>query len=292
MLIRDDFPADDPWYQALVHDPHLASARENLEVMWLRFEPFADKHFESQILVDFHARFWELWLGNMLLDQGLELLAHSDTGPDLGAEFPCGGVLWIKAVTPGPGSGDDRVEERPSAGVSWVPTDKIVLRLRSSIEDKLRKIQHYLTSGLIKPEDMVVIAVNPRKIGFAVTDAEPSYALQCVYPIGAPYISLDRRTLAQVDRGYTFRPSITKKSGADVLTGIFTEARSAPVSALLFSLTDAYGLNLGLPQTVDDYSCHLVHNAMAANPLPSGALGARNQAQVTEQAEEWRLEWL
>ena len=291
MLIRCDVQCENGWYQALANDPHLSGAKANLEVMWRRFRPFADSHFETQLLVDFHARFWEIWLGNMMLDQGLQLLKRKDRGPDLGAELPSGRVLWIEAVTPGPGSGKDRVQGRPTGGLSWVPTERIVLRLRSAIEDKLRRIRQYIADEEIGPEDSVVLAINPRKIDYTISDAEPSFALQCVYPIGAPYATFDKSTLAQTDQGYTFRPTITKAKGAPVQTGVFTEGRSAPLAALLFSLVDAYRLNRHRPETVEDYSCYLVHNAMASNPVPCNALAANCEARVTRSEEDWSLNW-
>ena len=40
-----------------------------IEKLWQRYRPYADPHFKQQIQVDFHARFWEMYLTCACLDQ-------------------------------------------------------------------------------------------------------------------------------------------------------------------------------------------------------------------------------
>jgi hypothetical protein len=43
--------------------------REKLDKLWIKYEPYADKHFLDQVRTNFHQRSWEMYVGNVLLEK-------------------------------------------------------------------------------------------------------------------------------------------------------------------------------------------------------------------------------
>ena len=69
------------------------------EKLWEKFEPYADGHFLSEIKSDekFQDRFWEMHLGNVLLEKGFNI-SSKNKGPDFKIDLN-GQIIWIEAIT-------------------------------------------------------------------------------------------------------------------------------------------------------------------------------------------------
>ena len=96
-LFDHSISAQDKVYIALRECGHLADARNHVEELWQYFEPYADPHFSKTIAVEFHARYWEMYLGCLALRVGLPLLPSNGKGPDLQITLPTGRKLFIEA---------------------------------------------------------------------------------------------------------------------------------------------------------------------------------------------------
>jgi hypothetical protein len=218
----------------------LRDAREHCEALWELFEPYADPQFLVELRSNFHARYWEMYLGAYFIEHGFDVEAPKP-GPDLGIHYD-GCRIWFEAVSPtrGADGNPDQVPEMKFDGtVQKVPEEKIILRYLNSISEKYqRQYPQWIKNGIISDKDAFVIALNPHRIGFEHGDTEPPRILQTAFTIGSFYVTVNRETLREVRSGYHFRNVIPKTSGKPVSTGVFQQD-STGLSGLLCSRVDA-----------------------------------------------------
>jgi type I restriction enzyme S subunit len=151
-------------YEAIREAPHLADVKAFLEDLWARFSPYTNKkHFLSEIRKEdsFYQRLWELHLGCILLNQGYQLTTVGNKGPDFLITVD-DKKIWIEATVPMAGKKDDAVPplQWNSFVAQEVPEEKIILRFTSAIDEKWKKYKKYLEDGIIKHDDVYVIAVG------------------------------------------------------------------------------------------------------------------------------------
>lgn len=244
--------------------------RQCLDDMWLRYEPYADHDFKEAFARDPAARFWEMHLGCKLLAAGKTLLAASARKREGGQPDLCvleeGRRIWIEAIAPEAGSaGPDQVlGPKPineGGGLAAAPVRQVQLRATSALLTKSRVIEKYLAQGTIAPEDVRLIAIGAGRFGSLVQDDPLPLAMSVVFPLGAPYMTIDLDSGALVDEGFRFSPEIAR-SGTPIPRTAFLDARFAHVSGLVWS---RMGIGfLGQP----DRPLTLVHNPLAQRPLP------------------------
>lgn len=286
-------PRDDE-FRRIRDDQRFEEQRITVERLWERYEPYADDHFKEEISRQFHRRFWEMYLACVLMDHDHKLLPGKDKnkkkngkGPDICIEDGnC--RIWIEAIAPGRGEGPDAVP-LPKLGLAdYVPDEKIILRLRSAIEDKSKKYAGYIEDGILAQNESCVIAVNGWLVPSSSADFRAPFIFQAVLPIGPPYISFDRESLEVVDQGHSHRPVIQKKAGAPVSTAIFLEEEHKGISGLLYSGASV----LNLPSKHGSELVFL-HNPMASNPLPKGWLKIGHEFWIEDEAlrnKDWTHE--
>lgn len=236
----------------------LSGARLVAELLRLyeQHKDLADEHFLVELCSGdeekFQQRVWEMSLSDRLRAQGLRL-SSAPEGPDFRVEVD-GDVMWIEAISPGPGRGADQVPtdrprivkapgqlpivERPAAGpgvtVTDVPHEKILLRWTSSIAAKLDKLEGYLKKGIVAPTHALVIAVNSGQLGPHGAKGISQYpaAMEAGYPIGPRFLTIDKSGAAGA-AGVGYRNEVIKLSGAGVPTTAFIEPRGAKLSGVL-----------------------------------------------------------
>jgi hypothetical protein len=86
-----------------------------------------------------------------------------------------------------------------------------------------------------------------------------------VLPFGAEQVRVNATTFEIVSQSFVHQPTIQKQSGARIPTTLFQEKRSAPISALLYAWADEINRPL-----ISGSEFTIVHNPLAANPLPLG----------------------
>ena len=248
--------------------------RDFVDSLWLRFKPYADKHFETEIRNNFQARTWEMYLGCSLLDCGLRLFS-SDSGPDFKVEVE-EKIVWFEAViaTSGEPEKPDTVPDFTQRNIApeeivahKLPLDKIILRLRSVIEDKHKKYVEYCEKSIVGPNDPYVIAINGWNIRFSKNDGITPTILQAVFPLGDLLVPITTDPNDTAEPFYKFRSEIQKHGGALVSTDVFLDEQYRGISAVVYSAADA----ANGPYTLgSDYV--IVHNPIAKNPLTRGMI--------------------
>jgi hypothetical protein len=244
-------------------------AREMCELLWDKYEQYADPEFRIEIRSNFDVRYWEMYLATFLIGEGYSVHCPKP-GPDVGIYFE-GRRIWFEATCPtrGKDGTPDQVPEikavRPGDPpvVHDVPNEKLVLRYLNSISEKQRQHASWLAQGTVSSDDALVIAINPRRLGHEVGDTSPPRILQAAFALGSPYIVIDKNSGKSVDAGYQFRDAIEKASGAAVSTGVFHQKEYSGLSGLLCSRVDA----VNQPATMGD-DFQFVPNAEATVQMP------------------------
>jgi hypothetical protein len=241
--------------------------RTTLETWWQRFRPYADRNFQKAISVQFHSRFWELYLGCSLLELGKGLVPkRAQKGPDFQV-IEAGRRFWIEAVVASPGTGDDQVPELPpQKGITWfrVPEEQIVLRYATVVREKYERFLDYRESGIVGPDEPYVIAVNGCKVPHSSDDEVP-YPVQAVVPIGPLTVEFEWDRSQTTWYGNAYRSAIEKRSGSAVATDLFLNQTYEGISGVIFSRVGVEQAHGGLGQGFG-----FIHNPFALNPVPEG----------------------
>lgn len=265
VLLDPKLKSEDPEFGLIRDDARFNAQRQLVETLWARYEPHADPRFPQKIARRFHHHFWEMYLSCALMDQGYQLAPKcSDQGPDI-CVLESDQRIWVEAIAPGRGEGVDAVP-LPRVGGQYVPESKVILRLRSAIEEKWRQYDAHLAAQIISPGDSYVVAVNGGDVPFA--DAVGSglpYVVQALSGFGPWSVSLDRETLEVREQGYSSRPRVQKARGSQVATDIFVDGGYRGISGVLYSGSKIF--NLPVPNGSEFI---FVRNGRAANPVRKG----------------------
>jgi hypothetical protein len=145
----------------------------HIEELWKEFVKIADpktaRHAAKELCSEdrnkYYQRYWEILLGRHLQLCGLSPRATSK-GPDFHATRDQL-TIWIEAVAPTKGTEQILVapDEMLSSNYLNIPsyqTDHyaILRRWTQVLKDKYEKLQDYLDSGMVKPDQACVIAIN------------------------------------------------------------------------------------------------------------------------------------
>ena len=262
------------------NDPDEIAERKLCESLWAKYRPCADGNFLSELRKNFDARFWEMYLGCTLMENGYKI-SHKDEGPDFRIEDN-GTVIWIEAVTATSGdpSKPDSVPPLKYGITQDVPDKQMILRYRNAIQYKYcTKYFKYLKGSLVAKDDCYVIALNGCPIPHRHKDYEPPRIVRSVFPIGWQVVTIDTTTHTVLKSGYEYRANLMKRSGSIVETDIFTNTKYEHLSAILFS-------NIGVanptPDMGDDFI--IVRNPLALKQLPDNfpRVGLEYKANLSE----------
>lgn len=175
--------APDQAYRNLRDADDCAEWKAFCESLWSRFAPYADRHFLKEIQIQFHQRFWEMYLTVAFLDRGYTLHKHRDGGPEFGIDIE-ERRYWLDAVAPMPGTGQDAVPqlEHDAKVASKVPQEQIILRIMNALDAKREKWKKDLARDRVSENDGYIVAINDRAIRWAWLGAEMPYVVMLAWP--------------------------------------------------------------------------------------------------------------
>lgn len=251
-------------------DYYFASAvieerKEFFETLWSKYETYADANFLDEIPFRFSQRVWEMWLGNLMLENGKILKKPNKKG---GADLVISSEknIHIECVVPEHGKGADAVPEMmvgtiENMFVQDVPEQKIVLRVRHSLKEKFEQYQQRLQKGLVDDTEPYIIAVNTSDFGYP---EHIPYALKAVFGIGFPALRIfdGEKRLENPTHHWTHRPTIAKQSGTEIDTLFFLIPEFANISAIIYSNKSV------LNSRINNEPIVIIHNPLAKNPIP------------------------
>lgn len=254
--------------------------------LYSKFKPYADRDFKRKFELEFFPPFWEMDLACSLLDSGFELSEQysGNKGPDLCLFGTGANRIWVEAVCATIGNTLDKVAHVQPGHSQRIGSEKIILRLTSTIYDKHRKHRQYLEQGICNKNEPFIIAVNGSLLtpGPGLDDLTPRI-LKAVFEGGSDKFIFDKATGAIESRQIEYRPEIAKYNNHSIRTNFFRSKEYANISALLFSESSLWSR----PSEVgSDYV--IVHNPLAVNPLPEGffQFGAEYMLKQSESGNE------
>lgn len=265
--------------------------RAALDEMWSVFEPFADSDFLPAFAHDPDARFWEMFLGYSLLQDGRTLLPAAERGNQEGLPDIClldgDRRVWIEATAPGDGAaGPDQVA-RPvpineGGSLAAAPERQIQLRVTGALYTKSAAFAQYVERGRIAPEDVKLVAIGATRFGAYASDNPPS-ALRAVFPIGEQFIRVNRENGEVVEEGFLESWTIERANGAIDRTAFLT-GEYAHISGLIWSR-----VGIGNFYTrVRPIS--LIHNPMSDVLMPESWNVWDREYVARRQGENWQVE--
>ena len=159
--VKAMYPKYDPYFIA---SGCIRERKEKFEKLWSNFKPYRDKHFLTQIKINFHQRSWEMYLGNIFLEKKLSIKSQ-DEGPD----FVLNDNIYIECVAPTKG---DLTKSNSVTDVFVaktleeirehdVPVDQMILRITQAIKEKsLNKYEKWKSKNWFNQNAPFVIAIN------------------------------------------------------------------------------------------------------------------------------------
>jgi len=262
-----DGDCTDPAYRNVRDNPrnnsplNLTKAKAFVESLWTRYRGLADKHFRQDAMNHFLERFWEMYLAVTLIERCFQLMRIGGKGPEF-YFLHNGRKIWVEAVVPGPGEGEDRVPEIRYGEIYTVPTEKILLRFTNALVEKRNKYKQALQQKIIVPDDLYLLAINSRGIPHGPFGNTMPFFVQAFLPFGNLTALINTRTREVVDTFYQKRENVIKAKGSPVSTTAFLNPDFAFVSAVLNSGVDC----VNRPDKLgDDFI--ILHNPTATHPL-------------------------
>jgi hypothetical protein len=273
-LFLDGIEPRDETYRFIRDDPRGAEAKAFIRRLWTFFFPYADHDFRKEIANSFSAKFWEMYLAFGLANQGakLEQISSRSQGrrPRHGPDFRLSGLshpVWIEATVPLDGTRADRVPEEHLGSDQDIPSESLILRYRTRIDEKFKKLRSYLEAGIVHDSDPYIIAINSRSLSFGLYESDPPRILHALFPLGDQFVTIDPRTKQVVESGYQYRAKIVKQSGEPVSTDVFLDPTYEGISAVLFCPSDVWHRPPNEAEVgLGDFM--LIHNPMAKNKVP------------------------
>lgn len=244
---------------------------EKLERYWAAFKPYADPGFVAEFCTDdaadYQQRYWELFLGATLLEQGIKLKPNTGEGPDLSFDLD-GRTVWIEAISPEQGDGNNRIPVSPDQPLGeplvayTVPAREILLRHTAAIEEKVRKYRGYRDNGTVAAGDPFIIALDCSQLGIFGFDGISGFpaTLEAVYPMGPQQVHFVPGAPDQTTSDLQYRPSVENANQAQVPTTRFLDVAYSGISGILSSSKNDGERYPPIPMI-------FVHNKLAANPL-------------------------
>jgi hypothetical protein len=248
--------------------PEERAAKTFVEGLWTLTAEYLDADVQSSAQRHFLARFWEMYVTAALLERGLPLTPTRNRdlragGPDVLIADP---RCYLECVIATAGTGRDAVEAPKPFVVTYVPRERIILRIRAAISEKLNKYQRYIANGVLSEHDPYVIAINGSAIPMARGEPDMPYVVAAVLPFGRQQYHLDE-AFEVVGSSFQEERELLKLSGSSVPTDIFLGDEHTGISAVVYGHVDPVrrGDTPGSEFIV-------VHNPTAKNPLPRGML--------------------
>lgn len=254
--IKAIYPNYDPYFIA---SGCIKERRIKFENLWLKFKPYADRHFLAQAKINFHQRSWEMYVGNVLLEKKL-FIESKNEGPD----FVANSNIYIECVacTKGDPSKPDSVPEMYVARtldeicVQDVPVDKMILRMTQAIKDKaVNQHGEWKNKIWFNKQDPFIIAINTGDLEHPQDYLGIPLIIKALF--GLEFLQICRKG----DNNFSWRNDI-KKGGSEVPVKYFTNKDFNFVSGILFS--DKMVLNH--PDNIGE-DCIFVNNPFAQNPV-------------------------
>jgi hypothetical protein len=265
-------------FKAAAPDSAGGQIRQGLERLWSRFEPYADRAFIKEFGRQPEQRFWEMYLGNRLLEGRKALRKRSllpkkerDEGPDFCIQKGRR-KIWVEVIAPSPGDENnlDKVPDLFASGADKEVRRKIELRIGSALKTKANTFARYREKGIIGPNDSCLVAIAASEFALeadVVRGAGLPLPVSTVFPFGEEVVAIDPDTAELVKLSHEYsgvieRAKKERKKPEAVPRTAFQNEYFAGIDGLIWS-----------HRSTGNFLCNTddlvyVHNQLAKRPLP------------------------
>lgn len=227
--------------------------RNLLNGIYTDLNPYlGDEDIPIRFQQDFHAFTWQVYLGHNLKMAGINLLKASEHGPD----FLLNNGTIVEAVISTRGEGANRTfastdmtPKEIAPGIKMYPAvskefpdPKTILRISSSIKDKLTQYRAWRLAGVVEESQPYVIGINSMLLEDAAYCPDYSYGARVCFGLGPTQISIpirsnshDKLDQSKIKTSIRFDSHIKKHNGQSILSSIFFDDEYKDVSALAYS---------------------------------------------------------
>jgi hypothetical protein len=231
-------------------NPLSKSEKEKITSWYKKCKPYLDGNFINEFPIQFHARWWELFLCNYLLERNFALEKNKARRADFCFTLPCGKRVEIEAVT-------------------FMPKQELMLGITSAIKTKHEQFKRYYEND--RQNNIIrIIAVNTlpdmQLIDFLFGDALLPFLEKVLLPIGNPQYSYDKNDSQNGEWSWGYEPSIRKSNGA-LVSKVFMHDMPIISGVLIYHQKAGDVFN---PETMAFFP-----NPNASNLAPVGLLGCK-----------------
>ncbi|MFN7754423.1 MAG: hypothetical protein ACK5O9_01080 [Holosporales bacterium] len=247
-----------------------------LENLYEKYRSVLDSDFLIRFPLETKQRYWELYLAHFLSQQFTLEPPKNNGGPDFSFKHE-GQTIWIEAVAPTQGTGENRVPDliiyEPKK--NWppvaqeVPEVKIILRYHSSLRYKAEIFQEYQAKNIVEDGDIKIIAVSdavlPRYSNSGAW-GDP-YILKALFPMDDYRMEINRNSRQFVGEGYGYREDIKNANGSPVF---YFFQSNEHIGGVLYHALHMGDLIWDEWENIHKNQMYFIHNPFAKNPIPRG----------------------
>lgn len=255
----------------------------------------SDPKFVTELISDSDQKFWssvsEALVYQKLCGYAFFQRADIGSGPDflLAADQR---RLWIEVTCPSPSGLPSNWSNVLKNQVISAPHDAILLRWTGAIKQKFEQLMGstegnvgHLKQGQVSSDDIYVIAINGCQLRHGpfsqlIGISQFPYAAEALFPIGPYEVRISKDTLDVAASGHQHRLVINKPNGAEIPCYAFLDPKYEMISAVW-----AVDYN-GSAELGNSEPSALIHNPLAANPLPLGFLPADTEYVATAEGDD------
>jgi hypothetical protein len=255
-------------------DPASEERRAFFDALWAEYVPFAPKDYPKKLRIEFHPRWWEMYLTVALVRLGFAVQPNpADVFPDVHLVVD-GAQVFVEAVAPTAGTRSDRVPDPVHQGVIAFPERECLLRLTQALTDKAGDLRKNLSDGVIPGDACRIIALSAsdlNQIGSMLDGTHPA-PLSVLAGAGPLELTIGGTAPPRSSR----REFLTRDAGSPVPATLFDAPEFSIVSGVVYSSVDLWNAPLDARTTLS-----LFVNPMASVPVP---------ARFEEGFATWKLE--
>lgn len=245
---------------------------ERLKDLYRQHWSFLDDDFCEKFPRETNRRYWELYLAHFLSHQFTlkpPKKKKNNPGPDFCFQHE-GKTIWVEAVAPTSGKKeenrvpdviyDNRARKRPK--------EKIILRYQASLRDKAKEFEDDRNNGIVKDDDIQIIAVSDADLPrWSMGDTVP-YILHALFPIGDYRIEINRNSGHSVGEGYGYQEE--RLNANNKFIRYFFQESNELISGVLYHASHMGDLVWDEWEGISKNQLYFIHNPFAKNPLPQG----------------------
>jgi hypothetical protein len=243
-------------------DPASEERRAFFDALWAEYAPFAPKRFLESLQIEFHQRWWEMYLTVALVRLGFAVETNAaDAGPDVTLEVD-GARVFVEAVAPKAGTKSDAVPEPRHHGVADFPERECLLRLTQALRAKEGAFQTYVRKGIVAVDACRIIALSASDLNQfgSLLDATHPAPLSVLAGAGPLELTIGGTAPPRSSR----RDVLMRDSGSLVPAALFDDPEFSIVSGVLYSPVDLWNA----PQEAHT-NLSLFVNPTASVPVPA-----------------------